>query len=411
MNDGYPLLLRLTGRSVVVVGGGRVATRRVPALLAGGARVRGIAPAGSPGLGSAAGVDVQPRRYARGDLTGVWLVLACTDDPEVNAQVTADAEAAGIFCVRADDAAASPAWVPAVAREAGLTVAVNAGGDPRRAAAVRDAIAATLRAATLPGTLAATPPAGDLGEPATATGSVALVGGGPGDPELITVRGRRLLAAADVVVVDALAPRPLLEDLPDTVEIVDAGKAPHRHNLTQTEINTLIVARARAGHRVVRLKGGDPFVFGRGGEEAIACAAAGVAFEVVPGVTSAVAVPAYAGIPVTHRGVSQGFAVVSAHLDPDHDGVDWDALARSPQTLVLLMAVGTLGLVAKRLVSAGRRPDTPVAICCDGTLPTERVVIADLATIEEVAEREGVGPPAVVVIGDVVSLRDRIAWR
>jgi uroporphyrin-III C-methyltransferase len=241
-------------------------------------------------------------------------------------------------------------------------------------------------------------------------GSVCLVGGGPGDPELITVRGRRRLDDADVVVVDKLAPRELLATLGPDVEVVDAGKSPHRHNLTQDEINALLVDRALAGKHVVRLKGGDPFVFGRGGEEAVACVQAGVPVEVVPGVTSAIAVPACAGIPVTHRGVTQDFAVVSGHLDPSHPGatVDWEALANGPGTLVLLMAVSSLDAVAAELIKRGRDAATPVALIRSGTTPDERVITADLGSVAAVAAAEDVRPPAVVVIGEVVRLREAL---
>ena len=213
------------------------------------------------------------------------------------------------------------------------------------------------------------------------------------------------------MVVDKLAPRELLGELDADVVVVDAGKAPHAHNLTQDQINATIVGHALAGRRVVRLKGGDPYVFGRGGEEALACVEAGVPFEVVPGVTSAVAVPALAGIPVTHRGVTQDLAIVSAHLDPSHPGatVDWDALANGPGTLVLLMAVTHLGRVAQELVKRGRAADTPVAVISDGTTPRQRVLVSTLALVAEDAAAEGVRPPAVVVVGDVVRLRELLA--
>jgi uroporphyrin-III C-methyltransferase len=241
-------------------------------------------------------------------------------------------------------------------------------------------------------------------------GSVSLVGGGPGDPGLLTVRGRQLLAEADVVVTDRLAPRAILGELDPDVEIIEAGKAPHAHNMTQDAINELLVSRALAGQRVVRLKGGDPFVFGRGGEEALACVRAGVPFEVVPGVTSAVAVPAGAGIPVTHRGITQDFAVVSAHLDPSHPGstVDWAALAAGPGTLVLLMAVGRLSQIADELVKRGRPASTPVAVICEGTTPRQRVLISDLARVGREAAAQRVEPPAVVVVGEVVRMRERL---
>jgi uroporphyrin-III C-methyltransferase/precorrin-2 dehydrogenase/sirohydrochlorin ferrochelatase len=233
------------------------------------------------------------------------------------------------------------------------------------------------------------------------------VGGGPGAPDLITVLGLRLLADADVVLVDRLAPRELLHGLDPDVEVIDSGKSPHRHNLTQDEINAVLVDRARAGKRVVRLKGGDPFVFGRGGEEWLACAAAGVPVTVVPGITSALAAPALAGIPLTHRMVSADFTVLSGHLDPGRapeDGIDWPGLAASGGTLVILMAMDRLKLIATELVQHGRSADTPAAVVHRATLPDQRVVRAPLAELADAAEREGVGAPAVVVIGEVVDV-------
>ncbi len=236
---------------------------------------------------------------------------------------------------------------------------------------------------------------------------MALVGGGPGDPELITVRGRRLVSQADVVVVDRLAPRELLSTLAEDVEVIDCGKSAHRHNLTQAEINAVLVDRALAGKRVVRLKGGDPFVFGRGGEEWLACVTAGVPVTVVPGLSSALAGPALAGIPLTHRGVAADFTVVSGHLDPGRpadEGVDWPGLANHAGTLVLLMAMERLDLIAKELIEHGRSPSTPAAVVHRATTEGQRVVRAPLADIAAAAEREGVGAPAVVVIGEVVDV-------
>jgi uroporphyrin-III C-methyltransferase/precorrin-2 dehydrogenase/sirohydrochlorin ferrochelatase len=400
----YPLALDLTGRRAVVVGGGAVALRRARALLAAGAVVEVIAPVVNEEL---AGLDVtvSRRRYGDGDLDGAWLAHAATGDPEVNAAVAAEAERHRIWCVRADAADASPAWVPAVTRHGDITVAVTAGGDPVRSQRLRAAIALALAEGSLP-----VRPQRRPGAAPAALGSVALVGGGPGDPGLLTVRGRRLLAEADVVLTDRLAPRDVLGELDPEVEIVEAGKAPHAHNLSQEQINDLLTSRALAGQRVVRLKGGDPFVFGRGGEEALACVRAGVPFEVVPGVTSAVAVPAWAGIPVTHRGVTQDFAVVSAHLDPSHPGssVDWAALAAGPGTVVLLMAVGRLGQIAAELVKRGRPAATPVAVICDGTTPQQRVLVSTLARVAADAAAGAVRPPAVVVVGEVVRLRGQL---
>jgi uroporphyrinogen III methyltransferase/synthase len=247
------------------------------------------------------------------------------------------------------------------------------------------------------------------------TGSVALVGAGPGDPGLLTLRGRELLSQADVVVIDRLASVELLAHCRPGIEIVDAGKVPrsaHGEGMTQDEINACIVDRAFAGHAVVRLKGGDPFVFGRGGEEALACARAGVAFEIVPGISSAIAVPAYAGIPVTHRGINQDMAIVSGHVDPAADGsvVDWPALAAGPGTLVLLMGVKEIGKIAATLVEHGRAGDTPVAMIHRGTTPAQRTLIGTLDTIGDLALAAGIKPPCVTVIGHVVSLHQQLSW-
>ncbi|SCL45777.1 sirohydrochlorin cobaltochelatase [Micromonospora citrea] len=237
-------------------------------------------------------------------------------------------------------------------------------------------------------------------------GHVAVVGGGPGPEDLITVRGRALLDAADVVVVDRLAPRGLLAGLRPGVEVVDAAKVPRGPSMGQDAINAALVAHARAGRRVVRLKGGDPYVFGRGHEEVQACAAAGVEVTVVPGVTSAVAAAALAGVPVTHRGVAHDVTVVSGHLPPGHPDslVDWAALGRARGTVVLLMAVDTVGKIAAVLVEHGRAPDTPVLAVQDAGHPGQRTVTARLDEIGAAAAREGIGPPAVFVLGPVVAL-------
>lgn len=240
-------------------------------------------------------------------------------------------------------------------------------------------------------------------------GTVALVGAGPGDPALLTLRGRRLLRRADVVVYDRLVDRRLLELAPPAALRIFAGKASGVHTLPQGEINALLVAHARQGRRVVRLKGGDPFVFGRGGEEAEALAAASIAFEVVPGVSAAVAVPAAAGIPLTHRGVSSSFAVVTGHEDGGKGAptVDWARLATAVDTIVVLMGVGGLGKMAQRLIRHGRRADTPVALIRSGTTHEQQTITGTLADIAARAARARLEPPVVIVIGDVVSLRRR----
>ncbi|MEV5893410.1 uroporphyrinogen-III C-methyltransferase [Nonomuraea fuscirosea] len=399
----YLLGLRLSGRRVLVVGGGRVAQRRVPALLEAGAEVTVVSPSVTPALDDliAAGrVTWHARPYEVGDCDGAWLVQACTDDRSVNTAVAAEAEAKRVWCVRADDKDASAAWTPASGRVDEISVAVTAGGDPRRAAGIRDAVVEALRDGTVDARRNRTKPVG-----------VALVGGGPGDPGLITVRGRQLLAQADVVVADRLAPRGLLDELAADVELIDAAKVPYGRSLSQETINELMVDRARQGKFVVRLKGGDPFVFGRGGEEMIACAHAGIPVLVVPGITSAVAVPAAAGVPVTHRGVSQEFHVISVHVAPDDpkSTVDWPGLARSQGTLVLLMAVERLAKVAEALLRDGRAPETPAMVVQDGTLPTQRAVIASLATVADRVSAAGIRPPAIVIVGDVVRVGQEVA--
>ncbi|MFL6127576.1 MAG: uroporphyrinogen-III C-methyltransferase [Mycobacteriales bacterium] len=396
----YPLVLDLAGRRAVVVGGGAVALRRARGLLDAGAAVQVVAPSVLPALAELP-VSLTRRPYADGDLAGAWLVHACTDDAAVNAAVAAEAERRQVPCVRADAGSGGTARTPAVARSGGVLVAVASEdvADPGRVRAVRDAVALLLETGELP-----------LRPHRPGSGRVALVGGGPGDPELITVRGRRLLAAADVVVVDRLAPRSLLAGLPPGVEVVDVGKAPHGAGPTQAEICAVLVDRARRGLRVVRLKGGDPFVLGRGGEEVLACVEAGVPVEVVAGVSSVLAGPAAAGIPVTHRGVAADFAVVSGHLDPTRPGssVDWQALADGPATLVLLMALDRLAAVAGELVKRGRPATTPVAVVRRATLPDQRVLVATLETVAAEVTAAGLRPPAVIVIGEVVGLRDTL---
>ena len=392
MRVRYPLFLDLTGRRVVVVGGGTVAARRVADLVDAGAHVVVVAPEVAPDISASEVVD---RRYAAGDLAGAWLVLACTDDPEVNTEVAAAADTLGVWCIRADDASTSAAWRPAFASVDELTVAVSASGDPGRAVELRDLIGNALRSGAL---------APRRHRPAD--GRVTLVGGGPGDPDLLTLRGMRALLDADVVVTDRLGPTGLLDSLSAEIEVVDVGKTPGGHAAEQADINALLVERAKAGQRVVRLKGGDPFVLGRGSEEVDACLAAGVDVEVVPGVTSATAAAALAGIALTERGTTQQFVVASGHVPPgdDRSTVDWPALAATDATVVLLMAVGNLGPIAAALIEGGRSSDCGAAIVENASLPSQRVVRARLAELAAVAQREAVVPPAVVIIGDVVRL-------
>jgi uroporphyrinogen III methyltransferase / synthase len=248
--------------------------------------------------------------------------------------------------------------------------------------------------------------------PERRAGKVSLVGAGPGDPGLLTLRAASALRDADVLLYDALVSDAIVDLVPESCERIFVGKRGGRHAMPQGDIETLAIERARAGQRVVRLKGGDPFVFGRGGEEAEALAAAGVAFDIVPGISSALAAPAYAGIPLTHRDHNPAFTVATGHEDPtkSESTLDWNKLADAHRTLVFLMASGTMREIADRLVAAGLNPATPAAAVQDGTRPTQRTVVGTLATIGGDMAREGIGAPAVIVIGSVVGLRERIAW-
>lgn len=392
----YPSGLRLAGKRVVVVGGGHVAQRRVPALIAAGADVVVVAPEVTMALeGLGAEITIELREFRPDDLDDTWYAIAATDDPAANHAVVEAAEERRIFCVRSDDAREATAWTPAVGRHAGVTVAVLGNREPRRSASVRDEVMAALRDGSI-----------TAHDAQDRTPGVVLVGGGPGDPDLVTVAARHALASADVVVADRLAPRELLDELAPHVELVDVAKLPRGRAASQDEINRIIVDRARAGKRVVRFKGGDSFIFGRGFEEVIACTDAGVPVTVVPGLSSAVSVPARAGIPVTHRGVAHEFTVISGHLPPGHPDslVEWPAVARLRGTVVLLMAVQNGAAIATALVEGGRDPGTPVAVVMEGTMPGERTVLSTLGSLSEDLAAESVKPPAIIVIGDVVAV-------
>lgn len=396
--NAYLVGLRLAGKKAVVVGGGTVAQRRVPILIGAGADVHVIARAATPAVEALAdqepGITLQLRDYRAGDLEGAWYAIAATDDPTVNAAVAAEAESRHIFCVRADSARDGTAVTPASFDHDGLLVGVLAGGEHRRSAAIRSAIREAFQRGVI------NPDTSDV-----MRGGVALVGGGPGDPELITVRGRRLLARADVVVADRLAPPELLAELGAHVEVIDAAKIPYGRAMAQDAINDVLIERARAGQFVVRLKGGDPFVFARGYEEVLACAEAGIPVTVVPGVTSAISVPAMAGVPVTHRGVNHEFVVVSGHLAPDHPEslVNWNALAQLSGTLVLLMAVERIELFADALIKGGRPVQTPVLVVQHGTTAAERIVRTTLADAPGRIRGDAIRPPAIIVIGPVAA--------
>ena len=397
----YPVGLVLAGRRALVVGGGTVAQRRVPGLIGAGAVVTLVSPEVTPALealAQAGEIAWEQRAFEAADVDECWYVVAATDDSAVNEEVSTNAERQRIFCVRSDDADAGSAWTPAVGRHAGITVAVLGDQverrDPRRTAQVRDELVHALESGSLEDARAGIEP------------GVTLVGGGPGDPTLITVAGRNALRSAEVVVADRLAPRELLGELAPDVELIDVAKLPRGRSAQQIEINRVIVERALAGKRVVRFKGGDNFVFGRGYEEVIACREAGVPVRVIPGLTSPVSVPGITGIPVTHRGVTHDFTVISGHLPPGHPGslVRWDAVAGTTGTLVLMMAVDNAPAIADVLLTGLRGPQTPVAVICDGTMPTERTIVTTLGELATKLDVEQVRPPAIIVIGEVVAV-------
>ena len=400
LNPALPVALDLTGRLVAVFGGGPVTGGRLRTFLAEGAVVRVVSPWACEEVQDVVAehgdrASWLPRDYAGpADLDEAWLVHTATGDADVDARIRSDSDDQRVWCFDETDARATPASVLPTTRvetaDGTLTVGVHAAGDVQLAATVRDGIDLALRSGDL-----------DLRRHRPReSGWVALVGGGPGADGLLTTRGHELLASADVVVIDRLAPRGVVSRLPASVRVIDVGKTPGHHPVPQDRINEILVEEAQRGHGVVRLKGGDPYVLGRGGEERLACEAHGIPVEVVPGVTSAVAVPAAAGIPLTHRGVAKAFTVVSGHeqipaLPPGTD-----------HTLVLLMGVSTLRDTTRILMDHGRPGTCPVAIIERGFLPDQRVTVGTLADIADTALFRRVRSPAVVVVGDVVDLAD-----
>jgi len=434
----------------VVIGGGTVAEQKVLGLLTAGAHVTVVSPETTlrlADLAASGGIDLRRRSYRAGDLAGAWLAIAATDDRTANAAVWAEAERLGVPLNAVDDLDHCSFIAPAIHREGDITVAVSTSGkSPALAARLRQRAArlvgpaearlcellGELRpelAARVPDTRARTAlwyriidsdviefvRRGDMEgareriedlvkqPPDIEPGIVHLVGAGPGDPGLITAKGLAILRSADVVVYDRLVAPSLVAEAPPAAERVFVGKRAHGRGagVEQADINALLVDRARDGRMVVRLKGGDPFVFGRGAEECEALRAAGVPVHVVPGVTSATAVPAAAGIPVTDRRLASAFAVVTGHECDGPSDLDWEALARMP-TLVLLMGLSALPEATARLLAHGADPDTHAAVIASGTLPAQQTVVGTLATIAVVAAEACLEPPATVVVGEVV---------
>jgi len=453
----YPLFAALADRAVLVVGGGEVAARKAAALRAAGARVRVGAPTLNVQLAQAvARGEVQHMcgTFTENWLDDVWLVVAATDDGRVNAQVAAAAQARRILANVVDDAQLSSFHVPAVIDRSPLIVAISSGaaapmlarwlrerleilldhalgplaallekkrsairarhrdlGSRRRfyekllAGPIWDA----LRSANAPAAERELNRALNLAR-APQTGSVTLVGAGPGDPGLLTLRGLRALNEADVILHDRLVSTEILDLARRDALRIEVGKQAGDHHVTQQRIHALLLEHARAGHRVVRLKGGDPFVFGRGGEELQFLRAHAVPYEVVPGITAAIACAAYAGVPLTHRDHAQSVRFVTAHCKESLDTLDWPALATERQTLAIYMGVAQLQTLRDRLLAHGRAAATPFALVENGTRAEQRVITGTLADLPKLQRRHAVQSPALLIIGDVAALATELAW-
>lgn len=454
----YPIALELAGRQCVVIGGSKVSEEKVRGLLVAGASVTVISERPTEGIESMAGVgeiSLLRKGYAYGDLEDAFLAIAATEDRSVNPEIFKEAEERGVLLNAVDDVAHCHFAAPAIVRRGDFLLAISTGGNaPALARRLREQLSnafgpeygtlvdvlGDVRAETIEertvdfATWAARWQAAldrDLlalirrgrrneaaetvrrivadGDPVTEDvslkerprcGRVFIVGAGPGDPDLITVRGRKAVEAADVVVYDRLVHPSLVQDR----SAIFVGKEPGNHKVSQEEINELLVCLAREGKSVVRLKGGDPFVFGRGGEEAAALAAAGIPFEVISGPTAGVAAPASAGIPVTDRRFASSVAIVTGHCTEGR-AVDWRRLATAVDTIVILMGLGSLRHIVEELLAGGLDPETPAAVIENATLPDERVLVAPVSELPEAAALDGVRSPATVVIGDVVRLR------
>lgn len=395
--------LSLSGRRVVLVGGGAVAARRLARFLADGALVRVVAPELAPQMralleshdaesGARNDLDWIPRRFIADDIDDAWLVHCATGDPAVDREVAALCERRRVFCINASDGAHGSARMTAQTTSGDVVVGVSSevGVDPRRAAGVRTAIEGMLESGRLP--LRRRRVGG--------VGRVDLIGGGPGPIDLMTVRARRLLAEADVVIADRLGPKDaVVAELDPDVLVIDVGKRPQHHPVPQREINALLVEHAAAGKRVVRLKGGDPFMYGRGGEEVIACQRAGIPVEVTPGVSSALSVPQSAGIPVTHRGTASALHVVNGQGDVS--ATTLQSLADPEVTTAMLMGVSALPMVVQTALEHGISEELPVAIIENGHTPRQRTTRSTLGAVVARAAAVGILNPAVIVFGDV----------
>lgn len=453
--DFLPLFHKLQGRAVLVVGGGEVALRKARLLSDAGASLRVVAPQIRGELRELAGADgVQLRGYESADLQGVALVIAATDDEPLNARISAEAQALGVPVNVVDAPALCSVIFPAIVDRSPLVVAVTSGGDaPVLARLIRAKIETWIPSTygqlaglakkfrervkqlfpdvqqrrvfwedVFQGQIAESVFAGKLGEgerlleakiagaAPRALGEVYLVGAGPGDPDLLTFRALRLMQQADVVLYDRLVAPAIIELCRRDAERIYVGKRRSEHAVPQEEINQLLVDLAKQGKRVLRLKGGDPFIFGRGGEEIEPLAAEGVPFQVVPGITAASGCAAYAGIPLTHRDHAQSVRFVTGHLKDGSSDLPWADLVAPGQTLVFYMGLVGLPGICQELIAHGRAADTPAALVQQGTTQNQRVFTGTLASLPQLVAEHEVHAPTLVIVGEVVKLRDKLAW-
>ncbi len=453
--DFLPLFHKLQGRVVLVVGGGEVALRKARLLSDAGGQLRGVAPEVRGELAALAGEGrVHLRGYESADLQGVALVIAATDDEPLNARISAEAQALGIPVNVVDAPALCSVIFPTIVDRSPLIVAVTSGGDaPVLARLIRAKIETWIPSTygqlaslakkfrervkqlfpdvqqrrvfwedVFQGQIAESVFAGKLGEgerlleakiagaAPRALGEVYLVGAGPGDPDLLTFRALRLMQQADVVLYDRLVAPAIIELCRRDAERIYVGKRRAEHAVPQEEINQLLVDLAKQGKRVLRLKGGDPFIFGRGGEEIEQLAAEGIPFQVVPGITAASGCAAYAGIPLTHRDHAQSVRFVTGHLKDGSTDLPWTDLVAPGQTLVFYMGLVGLPQICQALIDHGRAADTPAALVQQGTTQNQRVFTGTLANLPQLVAEHEVHAPTLVIVGEVVTLREKLAW-
>ncbi|MFR0673104.1 siroheme synthase CysG [Enterobacterales bacterium AW_CKDN230030176-1A_HGKHYDSX7] len=455
--DYLPLFHKLHGAQVLVVGGGEIALRKARLLADAGAALRVVAPEVDGQLAAMAregGGEVRVRGYQASDLEGCRLVIAATDDPGLNAQVSADAQRRSLPVNVVDAPALCTVIFPAIVDRSPLVVAVSSGGDaPVLARLIRARLEAWIPAAygelaglaarfrhqvkslypdvnqrrgfwetVFQGPIAERQLAGQGAEaerllqamvdgvPMQQGGEVYLVGAGPGDPDLLTFRALRLMQQADVVLYDRLVAPAIIDMCRRDAERIYVGKRRAEHSVPQEQINRLLVELARQGKRVLRLKGGDPFIFGRGGEEIEELAEEGIPFQVVPGITAASGCSSYAGIPLTHRDHAQSVRFITGHLKDGSSNLPWSDLVAPAQTLVFYMGLVGLPTICAELIRHGRAASTPAALVQQGTTRNQRVFVGTLADLPDLVARHEVHAPTLVIVGEVVQLRDKLAW-